>query len=197
MNRASYSKGFSGVTRKSSGPQVSSSQGEYFIGRIIRMFPSARRGAMGSADTVAPGLGSNTFIARFGLSFLPVRAGSGSTLIHIMCAMHPWVYARSNVLGLGFVGGISNSLSLFLKLGKSLFSVPCSNSVVGRGHSRSQNIKWYWASKPSPGFENLFQHLYYSVIHLQSWQAWVGYGSVTDPLIHTPDSCTCAASRHT
>jgi len=72
MNRASYSKGFSGVTRKSSGPQVFSSQGEYLIGRIICMFPSVRRAAMGLADKVVPGLGSNKFIARCGPSFLLV-----------------------------------------------------------------------------------------------------------------------------
>lgn len=99
-------------------------------------------------------------------------------------------------LGLSFAGGISNSLSLFLKLHNSLFSVLRSSSVVGQSHSRNQDTKWCWASKSSPGFENLFQCLYYSVIHLQSWQAWVSYSSVTDPPpMHTPDSCTRTASR--
>ena len=192
MNRASYSKGFSEVTRKSSGPQVFSSQGEYFIGRIIRMFPSARRGTMGLADKVVPGLRSNTFLAMCGLSFLPVWAGSGNTLIHITSMMCPWGYASSNVLGLSFVGDISNSLSFFLKLHNSLFSVPCSNGVVGPGHSRNQDTKWCWASKSSPGFENLFQCLYCGVIHLQSWQAWESYGSVTDRLPPTHTHLTLA-----
>lgn len=156
MNRASYSKGFSGVTRKSNGPQVSSSQGEYFIGRIIHMFPSVRRGAMGLADNAVPGLGSNTFIAMCGLSFLPVWAGSRSALtIHITCIMCPWGYARSNILGLSFLGGTSSSLSMFLKLRRCL-SVPWSNGVVGQGHSRNQDTKWCWGSKSSLGFENLF-----------------------------------------
>lgn len=80
MNRASYSKGFSGITRKNCGLQLSSSQGEYFTGRIMCMFLSARRGAMGLADKVVPGLGSNTFIARCDLSLPLVRPGSRSSV---------------------------------------------------------------------------------------------------------------------
>lgn len=150
---------------------------------------------MGLARKVVPGPGSNTLTARRGLPALPVWAGSRSTLIiHITCMMCPWGYARSNIL-------VSVLLEIFpaafLKLCNSLFSVPWSNGVVGPGHSRNQDTKRCWASKSSPGFENLFQCLYYGVIHVQSWQAWVSYGSVTVHPIHTPDFCTRTTSTHT
>lgn len=141
MNKASYSKGFSGVTRKNSGPQVSSSQGEYFIGRIICTFPSVRRATMALADNATLGLGSNTLIAGCGLPFLPVWGGSRGTLIHFTCMMWPGGYTRSNVLGVSFVGDISNCLSLLLKLCNSLFSVLGSDGVVGPSHSRSEDTK--------------------------------------------------------